>query len=198
MTQDRIENAVNFIETITNSNIDFTKTRNVKNPNKANLNDAGTDFYVPEYDAIFIQDLINKNTGRELKFVFTEYAENGEPTKMQIYIAPHERILIPSGIKVNIHNKWSYLGVDNKSGIANGKGLVFGSDIIDADYRGECHISVINTSNETQVIQTGMKLVQMIQHIKLPTVWNNISNEDFDALPETDRMAGGFGSSGLN
>ena len=197
MTEDKIKNAVNFIELITNPKIDFTKTRNVKEPNKANLNDAGTDFYVPEYDAMFLQDLIIKNTGRNIRYCLAK-KENGEITDLSIILMPHERILIPSGIKVNIHNKWSYLKVDNKSGIANGKGLIFGSDIIDADYRGECHISVINTSDENQTIWTGMKLVQMIHSIKLPTEWYNITNDDFDNLYETDRMSGGFGSSGLN
>ena len=197
MTKDRIDNAVSIIEAITNPHIDFTTTRNVKVPNKANMNDAGTDIFVPEYDPIFLQDLIVKNTGRNLRYSFSEY-DNGNPTKLVITIMPHERILIPSGIKVNIKNKWTYLKVDNKSGIANGKGLIFGSDIIDADYRGECHISVINTSDENQTIWTGMKLVQMIHSIKLPTEWYNITNDDFDNLPETDRMSGGFGSSGLN
>lgn len=197
MTKDRIDNAVSIIEAITNPHIDFTTTRNVKEPNKANLNDAGTDFYVPEYDPAFLRDLIVKNPGRNLRYSFSEY-DNGNPTKLLITIMPHERILIPSGIKVNIKNKWSYLKVDNKSGIANGKGLIFGSDIIDADYRGECHISVINTSDENQTIWTGMKLVQMIHSIKLPTEWHNITNDDFDNLPETDRMSGGFCSSGLN
>lgn len=196
MTKDRIDNAVSIIEAITNPHIDFTTTRNVKVPNKANMNDAGTDIYVPEYDPAFLRDLIVKNPGRNLRYSFSEY-DNGNPTKLLITIMPHERILIPSGIKVNIKNKWSYLKVDNKSGIANGKGLIFGSDIIDADYRGECHISVINTSDENQVITTGMKLVQLIHSIKLPTQWNIILSTEFDELPETDRMSGGFGSSGL-
>ena len=196
MTKDRIDNAVSIIEAITNPHIDFTTTRNVKVPNKANMNDAGTDIYVPEYDPAFLRDLIVKNPGRNLRYSFSEY-DNGNPTKLLITIMPHERILIPSGIKVNIKNKWSYLKVDNKSGIANGKGLIFGSDIIDADYRGECHISVINTSDENQVITTGMKLVQLIHSIKLPTQWNMILSTEFDELPETDRMSGGFGSSGL-
>lgn len=196
MTKDRIDNAVSIIEAITNPHIDFTTTRNVKVPNKANMNDAGTDIYVPEYDPTFLQDLIVKNPGRNLRYSFSEY-DNGNPTKLLITIMPHERILIPSGIKVNIKNKWSYLKVDNKSGIANGKGLIFGSDIIDADYRGECHISVINTSDENQTITTGMKLVQLIHSIKLPTQWNMILSTEFDELPETDRMSGGFGSSGL-
>lgn len=183
---------IDFIKTITNPKIDFVRTRNVKEPNKANLNDAGTDLYVPEYDDEFFNDLREKNKGRKLGY---EY--NNDENKLTIRIAPGERILIPSGVKVNIHNKWSYLKVDNKSGIANGKGLVFGSDIIDADYRGECHISVINTSNQEQEIWTGMKIVQLIHSIKLPTIWNEITIKEFDELPETDRGEGGFGSSSL-
>ena len=186
------KDVVNFVKTITNPKIDFVRTRNVKEPNKANLNDAGTDLYVPEYDDEFFKDLKEKNEGRKLSY---EY--NNDENKLTIKIAPGERILIPSGVKVNIHNKWSYLKVDNKSGIANGKGLIFGSDIIDADYRGECHISVINTSNEYQDIWTGMKIVQLIHSIKLPTIWNEINIKEFDELPETDRGEGGFGSSSL-
>lgn len=181
-----------FIKTITNPKIDFVRVRDVKEPNKANLNDAGTDLYVPEYSKEFYNDLIKANRGRLIGYRY----DNNE-NKLIITITPGERILIPSGIKVNIHNKWSYLKVDNKSGIANGKGLIFGSDIIDADYRGECHISVINTSNHEQEIWTGMKIVQLIHSIKLPTIWNEINVKEFDELPETDRGEGGFGSSSL-
>lgn len=186
-----VEQLTKTIETIFNPKIDFVKVRDVKSPNRATANDAGTDLFVPNYDKQFLEDLIKKNPDRNLHYNLDDN------NVLHILIMPQERILIPSGVKVNIHNKWSYLKVDNKSGIANGRGLLVGSDIVDADYRGEMHLSVINTSDTPQEIVTGMKLVQVIHSLKLDTAWNEISKADFDNLPPTERMDGGFSSTGL-
>lgn len=174
--------------------IDFVKIRDVKTPSRANQNDAGIDFYVPNYNEKFLEDLIKKNPNRRLKY---EIKESEEGKLLLITIEPHERILIPSGIKVNIHNKMTYLRFDNKSGIADKFGLTVGSDIVDADYRGEMHISLINTGDSPAVIMTGMKVIQAIHSLKYNTNLHEISEEEFDNLPSTDRGTGGFGSSTL-
>lgn len=171
--------------------VDIAIIRSVKAPSRANTNDAGADWYVPDGCDEFRDALREANEGRDI--IMTP-AEDGQFT---IIIPPHERIKIPSGLRVNIHDKDTYLGIDNKSGVSNGKGLIYTADIIDADYRGECNLCVVNTSNDNVRIQTGQKLVQVIQRIKINTEYKPISLEEFEALEATDRGTGGFGSSGL-
>jgi dUTP pyrophosphatase len=171
--------------------VDVALVRDVKVPSRANVNDAGADWYVPHGSDEFRAALKEANEGRDL--ILTP-AEDGEFT---IYLPPHERIKIPSGLRVNIHDKDTYLAIDNKSGISNGKGLIYTADVIDADYRGECNLCVVNTSNDNVRIKTGEKLVQVIQRIKINTVYNPINLDKFDNLEATDRGTGGFGSSGL-
>lgn len=171
--------------------VDFVRIRDVKAPNRANKNDAGMDLFIPNGTDEFKDALKAANEGREISY------GDSVDGQFTISIAPHERIRIPSGLKVNIYDKDTYLGIDNKSGIANNKGLLYTADIIDADYRGECNICVVNTSNYWQEVTTGQKLVQVIHRIKIETQLNEISEEDFDDLETTDRGAGGFGSSGL-
>lgn len=173
--------------------VDYCLIRDVKAPARANANDAGADWFVPHGTDEFRDAFWTANPGRE-NDLWCSPAEDGE---FEIRIFPHARVRIPSGIKVNIHDKNTYLAIDNKSGIANNKGLIFTADVIDADYRGECNLCVANISNSIVTIKTGEKLVQVIQRIWIPTSYNNISVEEFEALESTDRGSGGFGSSGL-
>lgn len=112
--------------------MDFAKIRQVKTPQRANAHDAGTDFYIPDATAEFVEVLKEKNKDNNLGYVIRE-DESGNPI-MDIRIPAGEQILIPSGIKVNIHNKNSFLIATNKSGIASKKHLVTGACVIDADY----------------------------------------------------------------
>ena len=199
MDNKEILERIERLEEILNPHIDFVRIRDVKMPSRATSNDAGTDWFIPNYSETFIDDLNKKNVGR--KFDITTFAQYSDKTgkdeySFEITLHPHERILIPSGLKVNIHNKWSYLKVDNKSGVANTYGLIFGADIIDADYRGEAHISLINTSDSYVKLSSGQKIIQVIHSLKLDTKWNEITQQEFDALPSTQRGEGGFGHSG--
>ncbi len=173
--------------------VDFTLVRDVKAPTRAHANDAGADWYVPNGTEEFRAAFWEANKGRE-NVLWCSPAEDGQ---FEIKIFPHARVKIPSGIKVNIHDKDTYLAVDNKSGISNNKGLIFTADVIDADYRGECNLCVANISNEVVSIKTGEKLVQVIQRVWVRTAYNCISNEEFDHLEKTDRGEGGFNSTGL-
>ena len=180
-------------------NILFNKTRNVKSPNRAypDLNGkslaAATDFFVPEYDQAFMSDLINKNPHKE----FYECTVSPNCDSMQITIAPHGRILIPSGIRVIIGDPNTCLLAVNKSGIAANKGLIVGSCLVDADYTGEVHISLINTTDEPVQIKTGDKVVQFMHLPVLCTSYQEVCSEDFEKLkPDSNRGSGGFGSSG--
>lgn len=180
-------------------NILFTKTRNVKSPNRAYPNSTGvsfaaaTDFFVPEYDPKFVEDLVSKNPHKE----FYEYSVSPNCDSMSITIAPHGRILIPSGIRVIIGDPNTCLLAVNKSGIAANKGLIVGSCLVDSDYTGEVHISLINTNDEPVQIKTGDKVVQFMHVPVLCTSYQEVCAEDFDKLkPDSNRGTGGFGSSG--
>lgn len=169
-----------------NNTIRFTKIRDVKSPTR-NHGDAGSDFYVPEYNEEFVHDLKEKNELNNITIL--NYSE--------IMIGPHSQILIPSGIKVDILDKNTYLDFENKSGIATKKELLIGAQVIDAIYQGEVHINVHNVSDKDQIIKFGQKLAQAIHKEYRDTEWEEISNEEYNNIEASQRGAGGFGSTGL-
>jgi dUTP pyrophosphatase len=122
--------------------------------------------------------------------------ENGE-TIYEFTIPPQEQINIPSGIRVNIIDKNTYLQATNKSGVASKFHLDVMANTIDADYQGEVHLNLVNTGNKPITIRTGQKIVQFIHKEYLDTVWSEISNEEYDMIETSDRSTGGFGSSGI-
>jgi len=118
------------------------------------------------------------------------------PTGFSQIIKPGESALIPSGIHVKIPTG-TMLEVRNKSGVASKLGLLVGAEIIDSDYQGEVHLNVWNVSNKNVQINEGEKLVQMILiPILLPVLEESIIEELY--VEETERGAGGFGSTGKN
>ena len=170
--------------------VQFTKCRNVKTPNRANYHDAGTDFFVPYYDQQFLEDLIIKNKGNKIFY-------NLEDGELYITIPAGEQVMIPSGIKVWIFDKRTYLQATNKSGVASKFHLDVMANTVDADYQGEVHINVHNVSDKSQVIEFGQKLVQAIHKEYRDTEWEEISNEEYDNIEPSKRGAGGFGSTGI-
>ena len=82
-----------------------------------------------------------------------------------------------------------------RSGLAAKKGITVlnAPGTIDADYRGEIGVILVNLSNEAFEIQNGERIAQMViaKH-------EQISWEEVDILGETSRGAGGFGSTGNN
>ena len=172
----------------------FTKTRKVKSPTRATKKSAGIDFFVPEFDDDFIKDLITKNDGIEEKlWKWGKSVDN--KTVNSIMLMPHQRILIPSGIHVNIPHNYALI-VHNKSGVATKKGLDRLAEVVDEDYQGEIHLSVVNTSNDVVCINENEKLVQLIL---IPVLYADI--KEVSTLEElyptkTQRGTGGFGSTG--
>lgn len=109
-------------------------------------------------------------------------------------LKPGDRILIPSGVHCKMENTQTALIGANKSGIASKHGLLFGAHVIDYSYQGEIHLNLINTSNQTIRIYEDMKIIQFIE---TPIYISDIKiyDELEDIYPEeTDRGAGGFGS----
>lgn len=175
--------------------IRFALTRNVKAPNRANPTDAGIDFYVPKFDENMINALILANP-QFSRNTFTDYINtteiNGE-IKKYFYIKQHERILIPSGVKCKMQNGTKAFIAFNKSGVSTKTGLTVGACVVDIDYQGEIHISLINTSSTPVMIHEDMKAVQFIE---IPIYCSDIEITDEKNLysDTTSRGDKGFGS----
>ena len=125
---------------------------------------------------------------------------------MKLYIG--EQINIPTGIKVLVE-RGKTLKMDNKSGVAVKKGLLVGATIVDPSYRGVIHMNLHKVSKgkedlfdeEKQAWYTtltpGEKICQGLILSCSDESWEALSNEDYDTQGgETERGAGGFGSTG--
>lgn len=158
----------------------------------------------------------DKNTG-EVANIVAKYFENGNTMFRRtdtnavssmnivstgiiekIIVNPGSKILIPSGIKVNLP-KYIALDATNKSGIASKRGLIVGAELIDQNYQGELHINLINTDiKHSVIINAGDKIVQFLPlFIPKFTEIVEASNEKelFEGTSST-RGENGFGSSG--
>ncbi len=133
--------------------IKFLKTRDVKSPSRANKYDAGIDFYVPEFTFEFLKDLRAKNPDLDDTHI----------TKQGVYLNAGQRVLIPSGIYCQMAIPGRALIAANKSGVATKTGLIFGAQVVDYEYQGEIHISLIYTGTGTCEILPGMKAIQFIE-----------------------------------
>ena len=103
-----------------------------------------------------------------------------------------ERTLVPTGLFVEIPLGFE-IQVRPRSGLAVKQGLTCLNTpgTIDADYRGEIKVILINLSQESQIIQPGDRIAQLVlQAIEL-IEWKSV-----DQLNETDRGSGGFGHTG--
>lgn len=111
-----------------------------------------------------------------------------------IEIPPREIRLIPTGIAAAPARKDVMLMLCARSGLAakHGIGLANGVGIVDADYRGEICVALINQSDVPFTVTDGLRIAQMIV---VPVVLPEIA--ETDTLSETERGSGGFGSTGL-
>jgi dUTPase len=100
--------------------IKFLKVRDVKSPTRAYEFDAGIDFYIPEFTKEFLEDLADKNQGRDL-----EMRDVG--INPYVVIPAHSRIMIPAGIKCRMAEPGRALIAANKSGVAVKTGLIVGA-----------------------------------------------------------------------
>lgn len=116
----------------------------------------------------------------------------------KIELLPLGRVLIPSGIHVALP-KNVFLKAENKSGVASKRGLVVGSSVVDVDYEGEIHISLINCSNKNVIISAGEKAVQFVRYFQplMNEIQEFSSKEELYKNSSSARGEGGFGSSGL-
>ena len=110
----------------------------------------------------------------------------------EITLQPGERKLIPTGISMAIPEGFEGQ-VRPRSGLAirHGIGVVNAPGTIDADYRGEIAILLINYGQEAFTVRNGDRIAQMIISRVARATW-----EEVDVLPSTARQEGGFGHTG--
>lgn len=111
-----------------------------------------------------------------------------------IQIQPLERVLVPTGLFFEMPEHIE-AQVRPRSGLAIKQGLTCLNTpgTIDADYRGEVKVILINLSNEIQTIQNGDRIAQVVFQLI-----EKVEFEEVDTLNETERGAGGFGHTGKN
>ena len=169
----------------------FKKTRVVKTPFRANANDAGIDFFLPELNQEMIEDLKTKNPGESVVFAY----KGDNATQYLVGIRPGSRVLIPTGIHTALYPKPSALIAFNKSGLASKRGLIVTAQVVDSDYTGEIHVGLLNTSEEYVYFHPGDKIGQFVHVPIYLTDLMEISAQSYDELTSSsDRGAGGFGS----
>lgn len=110
-----------------------------------------------------------------------------------IILKPLERKLIKTGIAIALPNNYE-AQVRPRSGLAlkNGISVLNTPGTIDADYRGEIGVILINLSNEDFVVERGMRIAQLVIS---PIV--QVELVEVEELDETLRGQGGFGSTGV-
>lgn len=110
-----------------------------------------------------------------------------------VVLKPLERAIIKTGLFIELpvgHEAQ----VRPRSGLAAKKGITVlnSPGTIDADYRGEIGVILVNLSNEEFTVQDGERIAQMVISRHEQIAWNEV-----DSLEETSRGAGGFGSTGV-
>jgi dUTP pyrophosphatase len=115
-------------------------------------------------------------------------------TEETITLKPLERKLVPTGLHIELPEGFE-AQIRPRSGLAfkYGISIVNSPGTIDADYRGEIKVLLINLSTEIFEINTGDRIAQMIiaRHEK-------INWEEVDILSETSRGVGGYGHTGVS
>lgn len=110
-----------------------------------------------------------------------------------IVLEPLQRALIPTGLFMELPIGYE-AQVRPRSGLALKKGITClnSPGTIDADYRGEIGVILANLSNETFVVENGERIAQMVIAKHERAEWIEV-----EILSETERGAGGFGSTGV-
>ncbi len=111
-----------------------------------------------------------------------------------ITLAPHARVLVPTGLCLGLEEGWE-AQVRPRSGLALKHGITVLNTpgTIDADYRGEVKVILVNLGDEPFTIEREMRIAQMVV---APVTQARL--QVVAELDETERGAGGFGSTGTH
>ena len=114
------------------------------------------------------------------------------PAGAPITLAPGGRVMIPTGIAIALP-RGSEAQVRPRSGLAirHGVTVLNAPGTIDADYRGEVKVILVNLGEEDFVIRRGERIAQLVIAPVVQAAWVEV-----ESLDETPRGAGGFGSMG--
>ena len=138
--------------------------------------------------------IVNKSNHR-----LPEYATSGSAgmdlkanTAEPIVLGPLERQMIPTGLYIALPEGYE-AQVRPRSGLAAKYGVTVANSpgTVDADYRGEIKVILINLSNEKFIINPGDRIAQMVVAKHERVEWDEVAD-----LNETERGEGGFGSTG--
>lgn len=123
-----------------------------------------------------------KSAGMDLKANITE----------PIILAPLERAVVPTGLFIALPDG-TEAQVRPRSGLAakHGISVLNAPGTIDADYRGEVGVILVNLSNEPFTINPGERIAQMVVARYEKVEWDEV-----EVLDQTERGEGGFGSTG--
>ena len=114
-------------------------------------------------------------------------------TREDIVLPPLGRAMVPTGLYLEIPAGYE-AQVRPRSGLAAKKGVTVlnSPGTIDADYRGEVRVILVNLSSDPFTIVPGERIAQMVLARHEQVEW-----EEVDTLEESERGAGGFGSTGV-
>lgn len=109
-----------------------------------------------------------------------------------IVLAPMQRELVPTGLFVELTEGYE-IQVRPRSGFAIKQGITClnSPGTVDADYRGELKVILINLSDTVQEIHSGDRIAQLVFAPVVKGAWNQV-----EIINDTERGAGGFGSTG--
>jgi dUTP pyrophosphatase len=140
--------------------------------------------------------IVNKSVNKlpEYSTEFSAGMDLRANNEKDIIIQPLERVLIPTGIFIELPKGYE-AQIRPRSGLAikHGISVLNTPGTIDADYRGEIKVILVNVSNENYTISPGERICQMIISKHEKVYW-----EEVDVLDETMRGKGGFGHTGKN
>lgn len=134
------------------------------------------DIALPSYETLL-------SAGMDLSATVTEDLE----------LRPGARALVPTGLRIALPPGYE-AQVRPRSGLAAKHGLTVlnSPGTIDADYRGEIKVILANLGDETFTVTRGMRIAQMVVAPVTRVIWS-----ERDALRDTERGGGGFGSTGV-
>ncbi len=110
-----------------------------------------------------------------------------------IILKPLQRALIPTGLYIELPQGYE-AQIRPRSGLAlkNGISVLNSPGTVDADYRGEIKVLLVNLSDQDFTIESGLRIAQMVVSKHERIIWENTSQ-----LTETERGTGGYGSTGI-
>ncbi|MBP5650044.1 MAG: dUTP diphosphatase [Bacteroidales bacterium] len=139
--------------------------------------------------------IVNKSTNATPAYATAQSAGMDLRANLEapITLNPMERAMIPTGLFIELPVGYE-AQVRPRSGLAAKHGITVLNTpgTIDADYRGEIKVILINLSTEPFEIQHGERIAQMVIAKHETVQW-----EEVEVLSDTERGAGGFGSSGV-